>query len=65
MPEPGDVVIRIFNGSGQQVVMYREQHNSAGQFSIQLDAWQLGGGLFFYSMESEGFYDVKKMMVLE
>ena len=65
LPMAGNVVIRIFNAQGQQVVSYYKQHDSSGHFSIVIDARSYAGGIYFYTLEVNGHYEVKKMMLLK
>ena len=59
-----DVEIRIYNSLGQQVASYRKHHDSAGHFSLEFDARGRGGGIYYYALECDRYYDVKKMMLL-
>jgi hypothetical protein len=64
LPVAGDATIKIYNAHGQMVSTYRQQHNSSGHFSLLLDARNYAGGIYFYSLEVDGYYEVKKMMLL-
>jgi hypothetical protein len=64
LPVAGDATIKIYNAHGQMVSNYRQQHNSSGHFSLLLDARNYAGGIYFYSLEVDGYYEVKKMMLL-
>lgn len=65
LPEAGDVVIKIYNAQGQQVALFSQQHDSGGHFSVMIDARKYAGGIYFYTLEVEGHYDVKKMLLLK
>jgi hypothetical protein len=64
LPQGGDAVIRVFNSLGQQVAEFRGRHDTGGQYNIEFDAWNRAAGMYYYSLESEGFFDVKKMLLL-
>ena len=65
LPEAGDVEIRIYNSLGQQVVSYQNQHDSEGQYTLEFDATNRGGGIYYYTFECNGYYEVKKMLLLK
>jgi hypothetical protein len=64
LPEAGKVEIRIYNSIGQQVVSYGEQHDSEGQYFLKFDATNRASGIYYYTFKCNGYYEVKKMMLL-
>jgi hypothetical protein len=64
LPQAGEVLIRIINAHGQQIFSYRNRHDTGGHFSMEFDARGHGSGIYFYSLEVEGRFLVKKMTVL-
>ena len=65
LPGAANVVIKIYNAHGQLIMFYPKWHNSEGNYSIVWNAQGHAGGLYFFTIEVDGFYDVKKMMLLK
>jgi len=65
IPKAGNVLIRIYNVLGQTIESFNRTHNSSGQYSIKWDANNYSSGLYFYSIDTDGYKDVKKMMLLK
>jgi hypothetical protein len=65
LPEAGTAVIKIYSGQGKQVASFVQHHNSGGHFSLPFDATEYAGGIYFYSLEVSGNYEVRKMMLLD
>jgi hypothetical protein len=38
---------------------------SAGQFSVDFNASEFASGVYFYRLESNGFSDIKRMMLIK
>lgn len=60
----GNVLIRIYDVLGQTLESFYRTHNSSGQYSIKWNAKNYASGLYFYSIDSGEFKDVKKMILL-
>ena len=65
LPGAANVIIKIYNAHGQLIMFYPKWHNSEGNYSIVWNAQGHAGGLYFFTIEVDGFYDVKKMMLLK
>ncbi len=65
IPESGYATIRIFNVLGQQVQVLENQFKDAGHYKLQFDGSNLGSGIYFYLLESNGRAQVKKMMLMK
>lgn len=66
---PGNVTITIFNELGQQVLILTDDFHQAGQHAIRWDGKNLSGtpvpsGMYFYRMDTPGFTEVRKMLVV-
>jgi hypothetical protein len=58
------VEIEIFNMMGQKVKTLLNKIKSAGSHIIQFDANGLASGVYPYKLETEGFSQIKKMILL-
>jgi len=63
MPKAGNVKIILFNALGQEVATLFNGNKDAGFHTVQFNANGLPSGIYFYQMTSEGFNQVKKMIL--
>jgi hypothetical protein len=55
----------IYNLSGQQVATLVNENKAPGTYEVEWDASQFTPGVYFYSLQSGSFKDVKKMVLLK
>lgn len=65
LPEDSRVRIQIYNITGEFIVTLTDQAYSAGDHEISFDAKDLSSGIYVYRMETGGYSQVRKMMVLK
>jgi Secretion system C-terminal sorting domain len=63
LPSPGDVMFRVFNVTGQEVMAQHMNGMNAGRFQIDLDASRFSSGVYFYRVEANGMSLTKKMVL--
>lgn len=63
MPKAGNVKIVLFNALGQEVATLFNGNKDAGFHTVQFNANGLPSGIYFYQMTSEGFNQVRKMIL--
>ena len=61
----GFVSLKVFDITGKEVAVLIDQEMNAGVYNVDFDAANLSSGMFFYKMETAGFTDVKKMVVVK
>lgn len=61
----GFVSLKVFDITGKEVALLVSQELSAGVYNVDFDASNHSSGTYFYSMETAGFRDVKKMVVVK
>ncbi len=61
----GFVSLKVYDITGKEVAVLVNQEMSAGVYNVDFDASNLSSGTYFYSMETAGFRDVKKMVVVK
>ncbi|MGE5457158.1 MAG: T9SS type A sorting domain-containing protein [Methanococcaceae archaeon] len=61
----GFVSLKVFNSIGQEVAILVNERQAAGMHQIAFRAGSLPSGIYFYSLESEGFKQVKKMILMK
>jgi hypothetical protein len=59
------VKITVFNSIGQKVTDLVNERKSAGTYEVEFNASNLSSGVYFYKMETDGFSDVKKMVLVK
>jgi hypothetical protein len=64
IPKAGLVKIAIYNLIGQLVTQLLYEYKEAGSYQVTFDAQNVSSGLYFYRIESNGFVDSKKMVVI-
>ena len=65
LPKSVDVKIVIYNLLGQQVCILLNEKRLAGYHTIAFNAEQLPSGLYFYTIQTDFFNQVKKMMLIK
>ncbi len=64
IPKNAEVTIKIFDILGKEVFSINE-YKQAGSYEVKFDGSNLASGMYFYSLEANGFKDVKKMVLLK
>ncbi len=62
IPEAATVQLGIFNARGQLIKSYSEHHPTGGKYALEWDAGSLSPGIYFISMQTDSFFDVKKLL---
>ena len=55
----------IYNLSGQQVATLVNENKAPGNYEVEWDASQFTPGVYFYSLQSGNFKDIKKLILLK
>jgi hypothetical protein len=61
LPKSGRTKVTIFNTLGQQVESLLDGYSDEGYHEINFNARNLSSGVYFYTVESGSFRDIKKM----
>jgi photosystem II stability/assembly factor-like uncharacterized protein len=65
IPKAGNVKLTVFDVTGKEVAILLNENLSAGEYKVDFNATGLTSGVYFYRIESAGFTDVKKMMLVK
>jgi hypothetical protein len=65
IPNAGNVSLKIFNVLGQEVHSLINEYQNPGTYKVTFDASSLTSGVYFYSLSSDNFLQVKKMMLVK
>ncbi|MCX7833780.1 MAG: T9SS type A sorting domain-containing protein, partial [Ignavibacteria bacterium] len=63
IPKQGMVSLKVYDILGREVANLVNEVKPAGYYTIDFDASNLASGVYFYRLESNGFVDVKRMML--
>ena len=59
------VTLKIYNLLGQEVATLVNQEQTAGNYTVKLDASSFASGIYFYSLQAGNFTSTKKMMLMK
>ncbi len=65
LPQAGRVSLSVFNLQGQKVATLVDGIQSAGAYSIPFDGSTLASGVYLYRLQTEGFVQTQKMVLLK
>jgi hypothetical protein len=65
IPKQGFVSLRIYDLLGREVRTLVNEVKSPGSYNIDFNASELSSGVYFYKLETNGFTDIKKMMLIK
>lgn len=65
IPVQSNVKVKVFSMLGKEVETLVNKELSAGNYSINFDASNLSGGVYFYKLETESFSETKKMILIK
>jgi hypothetical protein len=65
LPHSGYTSLKIFNLLGQEVAELVSDNLSSGTHTYQFDAGNLASGVYIYRLETEGFAEMKKMILMK
>ena len=65
LPRESDVMLSIYDITGRLVEMLVNQHQDAGDYTVDWDASQYSSGIYIYCMQTGNFIDTKKMVFMK
>jgi hypothetical protein len=65
LPASGFVKLKVFNSIGKEVQTLVNGNLSPGSYSVNFNAANLSGGVYFYKLETENFTETKKMILIK
>ena len=65
IPQAGQVKLNVYNAIGQKVTELVNSNLSAGTYESTWDAQNIAGGVYFYKLETEGYSETKKMLLVK
>jgi len=65
LPKTSEVTLKIFNMAGEEVVTLVSEKLSSGSYSYEWNASNLASGVYLYHLETEGFVETRKMILMK
>jgi len=65
LPKTATVRLSIYNLLGQEVGTLVDEKLAAGKYDIKFEASGLAAGLYFYRIQTDGFIETKKMLLVK
>jgi subtilisin-like proprotein convertase family protein len=65
MPRSGNVSMKVYDILGRQVAELVNEFRPAGNYVVDFNAAHLSSGVYFYSIETSEFTEVKKMVLVK
>jgi hypothetical protein len=65
IPKQGLVSLKIYDVLGREIMTLVNEVKTPGVYSVDFNGSELSSGVYFYRMESNGFSDVKKLMLVK
>jgi len=65
IPKAGFVKLTVFDITGKQVDKQINSQMNPGTYRVEFSAGNLSSGIYFYTLEGEGFRETKKMMLIK
>jgi hypothetical protein len=65
LPAGAFVVLRVFDVLGREVETLVNEHQNAGNHSVQFNAAKLPSGVYSYKIEAGTYRDTRKLLLLK
>jgi hypothetical protein len=65
LPVTGFAKVSVYNSVGQLVKVLVNEIQTAGTYTITFDGGNLSSGIYYYKLESNGFVETKKMILIK
>ncbi|TFG94327.1 MAG: T9SS type A sorting domain-containing protein, partial [Calditrichales bacterium] len=65
VPQSAYITLKVFNIKGALVATLTDGQLPAGRYTLRFTATNLASGIYFYTLQSSGFKQVRKMMFLK
>ena len=65
VPTSGYVSLKVYDILGNEVSELVSENKSPGNYSVEFNADDLSSGIYFYSLQSRNFNQVRKMMLIK
>jgi len=64
LPVAGNITLRLYDVLGNEIATLVDEEKSGGTYEIIFYAGNLTSGVYFYQLQTEGYVETKKMILL-
>ena len=65
LPNNTHIILKVFDVLGNEVATLINEEKPAGNYEVEFNASGLSSGIYFYRIQTEGFIDTKKLILLK
>jgi len=65
IPRLTNVSLKVFDALGKEIVNLVDEEKSAGQYKVTFDAKVLSSGIYFYRLDTDGYSQSRKMILIK
>jgi flagellar hook assembly protein FlgD len=65
LPKSGKVSLKVYDIIGNLVMTLADGNLNAGVYNAEFDGSNLSSGIYFYTLEAEGFKETKKLSLIK
>jgi hypothetical protein len=65
IPKQSLVMMKVYDILGREVKTLVNEIKAPGNYSVDFDGTELSSGVYFYKLESNGFTDIKRMLLIK
>jgi hypothetical protein len=65
IPQAGLVSLKVYDILGKEVATLVNQRQEAGSYRVSFNAAQLSSGVYFYRIQTAGFVETRKMLLVK
>jgi hypothetical protein len=65
VPRESHVRLKVYNSFGAEVATLVDRQVAAGTYKVNWDASRLASGFYLYRLETEGFAQTKKLLLMK
>jgi len=65
IPKDGLVTLKVYDLLGREIASLVNEHQTAGNYSMEFTARDLTSGIYFYTLTSGSFVDTRKLILLK
>jgi hypothetical protein len=65
LPSGGLTQLKIYDVLGREILILVNEDLSSGIYEVEFDGSKFASGMYFYSLETKDFKEVKKMVLIK
>ena len=65
VPSSAFVTVKVFDVMGREIAVLVNGKKTTGNYIVQFDAKDINSGIYFYTLETNGFKETKKMLLVK